>query len=130
MGYLGWKNRQTSKTWQEIVRMQDEIIPLVQAESAKGPRGVMNRLAVALDIMFRESMPLQETEDDRYIHDYWGSLLDYSFSEVDWRGIASHLFWQLANPEQHPDARGKGDRKQDWTARDRLWADVPAKGWS
>lgn len=121
MSYLGWKNRQTWKTWEEIVRIQDEIIPIVEAIAAEGPRKVVARLAIELDIRFRQAMPLQDISEDRYVHDYWGTLLDASYLEVDMRSIASNIFWQLANPDQHPDVAGKGRRKQDWSARDRLW---------
>lgn len=126
MGYLGWKNHQTQKTWEEIVRIQDEIIPLVEAERAASPRGLLTRLAKALENHFRLGMPLQDVdvEEGRYVHDYWGSLLYQSFIEIDWRSLSSNLVWQLANPEQHPDVAGRGGRKQDWSARDRLWSTV------
>lgn len=124
MAYLGWKNPQTMKAWGEIVRRQDEVLPLVDKISQDGARGRVPRLAVALDQAFRAEMPLQEIEGDRYVHDFWGSLLDQSFIAIDWRSIASNILWQLANPEQHPAVAGKGGRKQDWSARDRLWTSV------
>jgi len=123
MAYLGWKNHQTHKAWEEVVRRQDDILPMVTQVVEGGTRGRVPRLAVALDQAFRSTMPLQEIQDERYVHDFWATLLELSFGEIDWRSIASNIFWQLANPEMHPAVAGKGGRKQDWSARDRLWTE-------
>lgn len=122
MGYLGWKNHETHAAWQEILRHQDEVVPMVNQVFAQSTssRKLRTNLEKALADWFRRRAPLQEGDLE-----FWGLMVALGLSQVDFDQIGLHILSEEARYSHDP--YDPGVAKQDWSPRKPRWAD---KDWT
>lgn len=115
MGYLGWKNHETHAAWQEILRHQEEIVPVVFGvlERGGGAGRVRKALQASLAQWFRERMPLQEGDLE-----FWGLMVALGFGQVDFDQIGLHIMRE----EERYSRDEQGGKKQDWSPRQPRWS--------
>ena len=113
MGYLGWKNHETHAAWQEILRHQEDIVPIVFVVLEAGGKQVRKKMQAALAQWFRDRMPLQEGDLD-----FWGLMVALGYGQVDFDQIGLHIVRQEERYARDED----GGRKQDWSPRKPRWS--------